>query len=206
MRDQTIALAGMFQSLALVQDAARTGGGSEADAFDACIQSVLRIDAADAVAVYGGLSDLRLGLTTLLTHLERRMTPQHVEQAHYAANLMFLERRLRTEAAVTAKLRHALGELQREFDGRAADDGELIAALARVYVDCISPLGPRVLINGEPGHLKRESTAARIRALLLAGLRACVLWRQSGGGRFRLMLLRRRYAGTANDLLSEAAA
>jgi high frequency lysogenization protein len=44
-------------------------------------------------------------------------------------------------------------------------------------------LSPRIMVNGDPAHLNNPENANRIRALLLAGIRAAMLWRQSGGGR-----------------------
>ena len=46
------------------------------------------------------------------------------------------------------------------------------------------------MVNGDPVHLNNSENANRIRALLLAGIRAATLWRQSGGGRLTLLLRR----------------
>lgn len=196
-----MALGGLFQSLMLVQDAARTGGGAYPDAFDTCIRSVLRLDADDTMAVYGAPGCLAPGLSMLLAHLERRMQHQHLEQAAYAANLMVLEKRLRSDPAVSKTLRARLAAIEERLGVRDADDPELLDELAELYVQQVSPLGPRVLVNGEPMHLKRDATAARIRALLLAALRSVVLWRQCGGGRVKLLLKRKQHARQAHRLL-----
>ena len=43
------------------------------------------------------------------------------------------------------------------------------------------------MVNGEHTYLSNDEIAAQIRALLLAGIRAAILWRQSGGSRWRLL-------------------
>ena len=55
--------------------------------------------------------------------------------------------------------------------------------------------------NGDPNLLNRPEIAARIRALLLAGVRAAVLWHQCGGRRLQLLLQARRTVNTARALL-----
>ena len=54
----------------------------------------------------------------------------------------------------------------------------------------ISTITPRIMVSGNPAHLNNPENANRIRALLLAGIRGAMLWRQSGGGRWTLLLRR----------------
>lgn len=51
----------------------------------------------------------------------------------------------------------------------------------------ISPLGPRIQVTGSPAVLQSPQVQAKVRATLLAGIRAAVLWHQVGGGRLQLM-------------------
>ena len=73
--------------------------------------------------------------------------------------------------------------------------------LARLYQRHISPAPPPILVKGEPLYLQNPTIADDIRACLLAGLRAVVLWRQCGGKRWQVLLGRRRLADTARSLL-----
>jgi high frequency lysogenization protein len=50
-------------------------------------------------------------------------------------------------------------------------------------------------------HLKNDHTACRIRAVLFAGVRAAVLWRQVGGKRWHLLFHRKRIASDVTRLL-----
>ncbi|MGD8349299.1 MAG: DUF489 family protein, partial [Gammaproteobacteria bacterium] len=42
--------------------------------------------------------------------------------------------------------------------------------------------------------------AARVRASLLAGIRAAVLWRQLGGNKWKLLFARKKYVAIARQL------
>jgi high frequency lysogenization protein len=58
------------------------------------------------------------------------------------------------------------------------------------------------MVQGDPTHLRNPETGARIRAFLLAGIRAALLWRQCGGRRRDLLLRRGRLIAAARELLS----
>ena len=64
----------------------------------------------------------------------------------------------------------------------------------------ISDLKPRIMVAGEQNYLLNTDTAARVRTLLLAGIRAAVLWRQLGGSKWKLLLSRKRYVSVARNL------
>ena len=72
-----------------------------------------------------------------------------------------------------------------------------MARFADLYLKTISTLTPRIMVSGSQLHLNNPENASRIRALLLAGVRAAILWRQSGGSRWKLLVRR-------NALLREA--
>jgi high frequency lysogenization protein len=78
------------------------------------------------------------------------------------------------------------------------------ARLAELYVSTLSTLKPRVLVNGSPLILQQQPVVERIRAALLAAVRAAVLWRQLGGRQWQLVLKRRQYAMLTRGLLSRA--
>ena len=77
-------------------------------------------------------------------------------------------------------------------------------ALANVYTDTISTLQPRIMVKGEESVLRNSDSKSMIRALLLAGMRATVLWKQCGGSRTRLIFQRRKILGICRMLLQEA--
>jgi len=59
-----------------------------------------------------------------------------------------------------------------------------------------------VLVKGNSQTLAQPDTAALVRALLLAGTRSAVLWRQCGGSRWRLLFERRALLAAIDAHLS----
>ena len=88
----------------------------------------------------------------------------------------------------------------------AADNGEtlhprLVEKLAELYTQTISTLTPRIMVNGEHGHLSNPAIAAKVRAALFAGIRSAFLWHQLGGSRWQLLFSRKKIAGEAATIL-----
>src|ERR1700761_8875371 len=67
---RVIALAGVMQALALVRSIALRGS-CDFVLMRASLASTLRIDAESPEAVYGGVTNLKLGLETLMSQFER---------------------------------------------------------------------------------------------------------------------------------------
>lgn len=196
-----IALAGIYQAVHLVKQTAH-GGSSNHSAFVASVGSVFRFDADSAESVYGGIAGLKHGLDTLVEELGRPGLKQDPELTAYAANLMFLERKLISLPWMVDTLRSEIEAAKGVAKTDDVDDPAVIANLAHAYSQTISRLSPRILVQGEPALLKQADVANRIRALLLAGIRAAVLWRQVGGSRFRLLFGRKRIVREAQAALS----
>lgn len=211
---RTLALAAIFQAARLAQDLARGGQGDKA-AFAASIHSILRIDAASADAVYGGVAGVSLGLTLLRDRLHARTDAAGVELVRYILSLILLQRKLSRRRDMLEQIGAGIRtiETQMKFFQTAdnADDGHdgvhprLVEKLAQLYTQTISTLQPRIMVSGEHGHLSNPATAAAVRAALLAGIRAAVLWHQLGGRRWQLVFTRRRIAAQAGALLEHAA-
>lgn len=212
--DRTIALAGLLQAASLVDQLARQGYVDDAD-FNPCIDSLLRIDAPSSAAIYSGVAHLRRGLALIVEHfgpkpaLHSRPGPRLVpryEPMRYAALLMILERRLYGHGEMQQRLRQQIESLAlRHHDGGEGGDLEaLIDQFALLYSHTISTLSPRIMVQGDQQLLRQAPLANRIRALLLAGIRAAILWRQSGGGRFTLLFRRRALAKEAQRLLNHS--
>ncbi|MDH3414245.1 MAG: lysogenization regulator HflD, partial [Gammaproteobacteria bacterium] len=151
---------------------------------------------------YGGLAGLKNGLSTLAEQLDRRDRKPDPELTGYAANLMFLERKLSGLPWMLQTLRQEIEAARRVAEQSNLEDQAVIANLAHAYSQTISRLSPRILVHGDPGLLKHADVANRVRALLLAGMRAAVLWRQVGGSRLRLLFGRKRIVSGAHMALS----
>ena len=69
---------------------------------------------------------------------------------------------------------------------------QMIANLASIYSDIISPLGNKIHVLGMQDYLVRPDIQHKIRAALLAGIRAGILWQQVGGNRWQFLFSRRK--------------
>ncbi len=78
----------------------------------------------------------------------------------------------------------------------------MISNLASIYLDVISPIGPRIQVTGTPAVLQQTANQHKVRALLLSGIRCAVLWRQVGGRRRHLIFGRKKMIEQAQILLA----
>jgi high frequency lysogenization protein len=198
MKDRTLALAGLLQSIALVQQMANNGQ-SNARALAGSIDSLFRFDADDTEQVYGGAAALREGLQRLVAQLDG--DGRDAAQTRVAMNLLHLERRFAAAPGVVAAVRAELEAMAAQHAADGPTHPALLARLGDLYARHISPLGPRVMVQGNPVYLSQLDVVGEVRATLLAGLRSAVLWRQLGGSWWDLLLSRRRLVDEARALL-----
>jgi high frequency lysogenization protein len=202
LRDQTLALAGLFQAGRLVQQLARTGRAPP-QALRTSLESVLKLDAPSTEAVFGGAAGLRLGLEILRDRLTGSTDPADLEVARYVVSMLHLANELRKLPDMQAAIRRGIAAIGEA--GAARNEPEVLNALAErlaeLYVQTLSTLTPRILVNGEQGHLANPVVVAQVRAALFAGIRAAWLWRQLGGSRWQLLFGRRQLAEEAGRIL-----
>ena len=91
---------------------------------------------------------------------------------------------------MAAKVHDALLALAPRQAELGSSHPQVLAALGGLYADTISHLRPRVLVKGNPHYLGQATVVAEIRAVLLAGVRSAVLWRQLGGSLWDFLLHR----------------
>lgn len=202
--NQIIALAGICQALKLVQQVARSASVEQAD-MALMLSSIAMINADEPVQIYGGeMKALETGLTLIVDQLGDK--PQKdVELTRYIVGVLALERRLNKTPAQLKKLGDKLQHLERQLQHFSITDDNMIANLADIYSDCISSLGGRIQIYGQPELLKQTSVQHKVRALLLAAIRSAVLWRQAGGSRLHFIFKRRKLVAEAKQQLSHLA-
>jgi high frequency lysogenization protein len=199
--DRVVALAGAFQAACLVQQVARQGS-PESASYGASIASVLVTDAESTAEVYGGLAGVHLGLELLGRQFWRRGGQMDMEVLRYVIGLTYLERKLSRQRNLLDDISAGIQRAKSQAELYGATHDNVIANLAGLYSDSVSLLGPRILVHGDRRYLDNPRNAERIRALLLAGIRSVVLWRQKGGTRPQLILSRRAILRTCQSLLA----
>jgi len=198
--DKTLALAGVYQSVILVQEIAHTGNVPDVQ-LTALLETLFRFDANTVTEVYGDASTVRKGLKTLIEQLSGNTQQADKEIIRYGVNLLHLEKILRRSPGTMDELASSLEKTEAKMEYFDLSHENIIASLADVYQQYISPLGPKIMVQGEHTYLSQPGNANKIRALLLAGIRSAVLWRQCGGNRWQLLFSRTKYIQSAKHLL-----
>lgn len=197
--DRTIAFAGICQSVKLVQEIARKGS-CDYDALSASLNSIILTNPSSTLEVFGNEENLTVGLNTLINELDN--SPGGSELTRYLINLLALERKLSGRRDSLAQLSDRIETVQRQVQHFELLDDQMISNLASIYLDTISPLGPRIQVTGNPAQLQQTGVQHKVRALLLGGIRAAVLWRQVGGKRRHLIFGRKQMIEQAKIILA----
>ena len=191
--------AALFQSASLVHDIATSGRHDEADLVTS-LRSILITDPDSTAELYEP-GNLRTGLQVLVNQLGTTSRSRKVDIARYVIALMHLQNKLRKETSMLNRIAEGIERARTQTEHFELTHSNVLANLAGTYSDTISQLQPRVMVNGEQQYLSNPDNVNRIRALLLAGMRAAVLWRQLGGSRWQILFKRKRLVETAQKLL-----
>ncbi|MEE2893717.1 MAG: high frequency lysogenization protein HflD [Pseudomonadota bacterium] len=198
--DQTIALAGVFQAGALVADIAH-GRPLDEPAMSATLGSLFATDPDSVAEVFGGVEQVRLGLLLVRDGLQRERQQAHGEVLRYALSLVQTERQFSSRRDLQDILHSRLARVAEQRAHFELLHATIIGALASAYQDTLSTLRQRIQVVGNAGALQDERNADRIRAVLLGGVRAALLWHQTGGRRWRLLLNQSAAQRTADALV-----
>ena len=127
--------------------------------------------------------------------------PKDLYIAKYVAGVMVLERRLNSAPHILEKIADGIERARNQIEHFSLLHDNVIAGLANTYSQTISTLKPRIMVQGEHVYISNPNNANRIRALLLAAIRATVLWRQCGGTRWQLLFQRQSIVNEAKRLM-----
>ncbi|MBD9501121.1 high frequency lysogenization protein HflD [Pseudomonas sp. BGr12] len=201
LHDQIIALSGVFEAASLVDRLARTGQIPEAP-LGCMLGSLLVRDPKTTLDVYGGdTANLREGFRALVSALERDPSSLQREPLRYALSLIGLERQLNKRPDMLDIMGTRLDQVQQQVQHFGLVHENVIASCAGLYQDTLSTFRQRIQVHGDMRHLQINANAARIRALLLAGIRSARLWRQLGGNRWQMLFSRKKMLNELRPLL-----
>jgi len=201
-QERIVALAGLHQAIHCLQCIA-TRGSVAAEPMQPCIYSLFQLDAPDVPAVYGPPGAVASGARHIVAQITGE-PKRDLDMTRYLIVLMHHERLLNEHDELLTALRAGLEALNAWRQERAWLDEELLARLAALYGTTVGRLQPRIMVHGNPLYLRDNAHQDRVRALLLAGIRAARLWRQLGGTRWMLLFHRRRLLVAARDYLAAA--
>lgn len=199
-QDITLALAGLFQATAMVDQVAKTGQ-VPSEAFRCSMESVLDLNPTSTLDVYGGnLSNLRLGLE-VMRDLLRPASQLHREALRYGLGVLHLQKKLAGRRDMLNVIGSRIEQANQQAQHFSSTHDNVIANLGTLYTETLSTFRFRIQVNGDYNYLQQQRIANQIRALLLSAVRSAILWRQVGGNRWQLLFNRKDIAQTVDDLL-----
>ena len=178
--DRVLAFAGIVQACRCVQQIATTGM-AETTALTASIQSILIVDADDCEDIFNAGDKLHTGLKYSVELFSNAGTMERTEVMRMVISVIQLEHTLSKNPAALNEISAGIEKTTEQSEHFSLLHANVLASLAGVYSDTLSVL--------------------KIRSLLLAAVRAAVLWRQSGGSRWQLLFYRKRYLHETKQLL-----
>jgi high frequency lysogenization protein len=199
---QNIALAAIAQCAALVNSLAVRGSADPA-AVAACVKPLLNFNPDSVSELFPNVLQLSLGLRTLQEIFGSDKDDRNPEVIRYLLGMLALRQKLMADPAMQEKLQSELkkvaapGAIEQDDD---FDTQELFKQVADIYQATLSYYSFRIHVKGNMEHLRNENIASQIRTLLLAGIRAAVLWYQIGGRRWHLILYRKKISQTISDI------
>lgn len=199
VENQVLALAGMFQAAVLVDELAFRGILDDA-AFEASLESLFTFDAENPQQVFGGIARLERGFRALGAYLGGEISSGSRNIAYYVLSMMKLALRLTRDGELSKIVLERLRDIEYSGVEFGLSRAALVIKIDGLYQETISDLRPRIMVAGEQNYLLNADNAARVRTLLLAGIRAAVLWRQLGGSKWKLLVSRKRYVAVARTL------
>lgn len=200
MQEQLVALGAVFEAAVLADKIARTGQVSEAS-MTCLLGSLLVRDPQTTLDVYGGDDlNLRDGYRALISSLERNPSALQREPLRYSLAMIGLERQLDKRSDMLQVMGSRLDQIQQQVEHFGLVHDNVIAACGGLYQDTISTFRQRIQVHGDMRFLQQPNNAAKIRALLLAGIRSARLWRQLGGHRWQLVFSRGKLLKALYDM------
>ena len=185
---QTLALASIFQTTALVHQLASTGQ-CDSHSNKASLNSIVS-QSDDVDEIFSSPEDLRVGFESLKTLLEKKpISTQNIML--YSTALINLEKKLMKKPQLLTQISAEIDHIKKQdfFDIHHSNS---IARLAELYKNTLGSLNPTIMVQGEQIYLTNRHTANHIRALLLAGIRAVSLWKSQGGKTWHLLLNKKK--------------
>ncbi len=201
IEDRIMSLAGIFQAAYTVDQIAKNGTYDN-DNLQTAVHSVLQTDADNIESIYVDRNHLKPGLKALLAQMMENQTDK-IDITRYVLQMMHLAGKLQKSNDAIKNLAAGIELAKSRSETFGLTHINILSQLADLYVDNISKLSSRIMVNGEPLHLNNPDNVSRIRAVLLSGVRSAWLWLQCGGRRRHMIFSRRKIYNQAKQMLEQ---
>ena len=168
LENQTLALAGMFQAAALVDELA-VHGNCDTNVFDCSINSLFTIDAATARDALGDISCLSRGFEAMGDYLggENRSPGRNI--AYYLLSMLKISTQVLRDPDLAQKLLDGLERIEHSTSEFDMSRGSVINKIDGLYQDSISSLNPRILVRGEQNYLRNDDKCGQNQGPVICG-------------------------------------
>lgn len=199
--EQAIGLAGTLQAAALVEQIATRGMVSQ-NSLETSIYSIMQLSPKTTEDIFGGAEmlpyNLHLGIDCLKNLVDKSRKEHNRTTIQYMLGMIHLERKLSANPDMMQTITYRIRQIKEQARYFNSEDSNtmqtpssfchpsIITNIATLYLDTISTFKFRIHVMGEQKLLQNTENAAKVRALLLAGIRSAMLWRQKGGSRWHL--------------------
>ncbi len=201
LTERALAIAGVLQAAQLVHESAH-GGEPQENLFRGSVHSLFIFQPRDAVEVYGGLQGVMGGLECM-TEIHNHGPGRRPDELRYGFEMVRVERHLNRYEEMLPVLRKRLETIREREDFAEQSLTALCSDVNLVYLDTLSKLEHRIHLQGSKHYLGDAQVQARIRTLLMAGVRSVMLWRQLGGNILNLFLQRQKILQAAAHLAQQ---
>ena len=189
--EQTLALAGLYQSCDVVSKIAWNGNYNENELLP-LINSIQAIESNNVEQIYLSTQSLKTGLLYLRKQIIGDIFNRSSETRRYIKSLQILSEKVLDSHETISTIQILIKEMQDDSNIVTTDDKA--KRLSDIYQETLSLFEPRIVINGENMYLTVPIQASRIRTALFAGVRSTILWRQLGGSKLKLLLFKSSYS------------
>ena len=189
--EQTLALAGLYQSCDVVSKIAWNGNYNEKELLP-LINSIQAIESNNVEQIYLSTQSLKTGLLYLRKQIIGDIFNRSSETRRYVKSLQILSEKVLDSHETISTIQILIKEMQDDSNIVTTDDKA--KRLSDIYQETLSLFEPRIVINGENTYLTVPIQASRIRTALFAGVRSTILWRQLGGSKLKLLLFKSSYS------------
>ncbi len=194
LKNETISLGAIYQASHEIKKIAWQGEINNI-IIEPLIHSVYQTTSNNVEEIYINTKRLNAGLDFLRQQLVGDAFSKDAEVKRYFEAIGVLVKNMKNNADIVDNLRNELSKSKLIINQENLSDHAVF--LSELYLETISKINPRIIVNGDNKYLKENKNASMIRALLLSAIRSYILWEQSGGSKFRIFVFRKKIASLA---------